>query len=59
MSKWFTVEVEVATARPPKAHAQAWVQVIADHHIDASWQAAAMVACHPHVVMVLSAKVIA
>lgn len=58
MSMKFSVVVDVATARPPKVDAQVFVQVIADHWIDAMWQAAAMADCHPHVVMVLQAKVL-
>jgi hypothetical protein len=54
----FAVVVDVATARPPAVHAQVFVQVAADSALDAQVTAAQMAACHPGVVMPLSATIV-
>lgn len=58
MSKTFTVAVSVATCRPPRHDAFAFVTLDAIDHLEAMRVAAQMVDCHPHVVMTLSAKVL-
>jgi hypothetical protein len=54
----FTVEVDVATCRPPKVDATATVVVDSHSALDAEWVAIAMVCCHPHVVMPVGSRVI-
>ncbi len=58
------VEVDVATARPVGVHARAWTWVTVPRtdrtsvQVEAEFVAMQMVMCHPHVAMVLGARVI-
>lgn len=53
-----TVEVDVATARPPRVHRQMYVQVEAPGPIAAILLALQMAATHPNVVMPVGARVV-
>ena len=59
-----TVEVDVATARPPRVHARMYTTLVVERRdrtnvqVDAEFIAAHMAMCHPHVVMVLGMRVI-
>ena len=66
MSKQVTVlvEVDVATARPPRTHARTYTWLTVERtnrtsvQIEAEYTAMHMAMCHPHVVMVVGARVI-
>lgn len=52
------VEVDVATARPPRVHARTWTWVSAETAVEAELTAIAMAECDPRVVMVVGARII-
>ena len=54
----FTVAVDVATSRPPAAHATVFVHVAADSDVAAPEMAALMATCHPAVVMPVGTTIV-
>lgn len=54
----FAVVVQVATSRPPAAHAQAFFQIAADSPTQAIKIATQMAAGHPAVVMPVGAQIV-
>lgn len=58
------VEVDVATARPPRVHARTytWLSVArrdrSNVQVEAEQTAMHMAMCHPHVVMAVGARII-
>lgn len=58
------VEVDVATARPPRVHARTYTWLTIERRnrrnvqVEAEETAMLMATCHPHVVMVIGARII-